>query len=116
MTAVAGDSRNQENGPARWQFVCKRNRKRLLHQFRIGRASERLVVILLVLNARGFQTEFVQLVPGLLIGITADHCQNWSTEIRWERRRMCEVFLETLAAAGDDFRIIHLSEGADQTC
>ena len=101
MTAVAGDSRNQEDGTARWQLVRKRNRKRLLHQFRIGRASERLVVILLVLNACGFQTEFVQFVPSLLIGIAADYCQNWSTEIRWERRRMCEVFLETLAAAGE---------------
>ena len=29
---------------------------------------------------------------------------------------MCEVFLETLAAAGDDFRIIQIAEGADQAC
>ena len=99
MTAVAGDSRNQEDGTARWQLVRKRNRKRLLHQFRISRASECIVVILFVLNACGFQTEFVQFVPSFLIGIAAEHCQNWSTEIRWERRRMCEVFLETLAAA-----------------
>jgi hypothetical protein len=82
MTAVAGDSRNQEDGTARWQFISKRNRQRLLHQFRISRASERLVVILLVLNACGFQTEFVQFVPSLFIGIAAAYCQDWSTEIR----------------------------------
>src|SRR4029077_6296860 len=105
-----------KDGTARWQFVRKSNRQRLLHPFLIRRASERLVVILLVLNACGFQTEFVQLVPSLFIGIAADHCQNWSTEIRWERRRMCEVFLETIAAAGDDFRIIQMSEGANQAC
>src|SRR5438874_8795725 len=98
MTAVAGDSRNQEDGTARWQLVRERNRKRLLHQFRISRASKRIVVILFVLSACGFQTKFVQFVPSLLIGITSNHCQNWSTKIRWERRRMCEVFLETLAA------------------
>src|SRR4029077_16129216 len=91
MTAVAGDSRDQEDGTTRWQLVRKRNRKRLLHQFRISRASERLVVILLVLNACGFQTEFVQFVPSLLIGIAAHYCQDWSTEIRWKRLRMCEV-------------------------
>ena len=97
MIAVPGDSRNQEDGTARWQLVRKRNRKRLLHQFRIARASERVVVILLVLNACCFQAQFVQFVPCLLVGIAADHCQNWSTQIRWERRWMCEVFLETLA-------------------
>src|SRR5258707_12140806 len=116
MTAVAGDSRNQEDGTARWQLVRKRNRKRLLHQFRISRASERIVVILFVLNACGFQTEFVQLVPSLRIGIAADYCQNCSTEVRWERSRVCKVFLETLAAAGDNFGIIQMSEAADQAC
>src|SRR6266481_7014567 len=29
---------------------------------------------------------------------------------------MCEVFLETLAAAGGDFRVIQISERADQAC
>ena len=48
MTAVAGDTRSPEDGTARWQLVRKRDRKRLLHQFRITSASERLVVILLV--------------------------------------------------------------------
>src|SRR5262249_54094803 len=52
--------------------------------------------------------------PSLLIGIAADHCQNWSTDIRWERRGICEVFVETFAGAGDNFRIIQISQGADQ--
>src|SRR6185369_2680756 len=94
----------------------KRNRKRLFHQLRISRTSERIVIILFVLTACGFQTKFVQFVPSLLIGIAADHCQNRTAEIWRERRWICEVFVETLAATGDNFGIIQISERPDQAC
>src|SRR5262249_49713853 len=102
-----------KNSSARWQLVRKRNGKRLFRQFRINRVTERIVVILFVLSACGFQTEFMQRVPCLFIGIATDHCQNWSAEIRWKRRRIREVFPETLAAAGDNVPVIQESERAD---
>ena len=92
MTAVAGDSRNQEDGAARWQLVRKRNCKRLLHQFRISRAGERVVVILFFFDARRFQAELMQFVPNFLVGVVADNYQNWRTQIGCERRRSATNF------------------------
>src|SRR2546430_13330067 len=44
----------------------------------------------------------------------ADDCKNCGPQIWCERCRVCEIFFETFAAAGNYFRVIQISQSADQ--
>src|SRR5213078_4362122 len=103
MTAFARNSRNYKDSPARWQLIRERNRKSLLDQSRIGRASKRVVIILFFFDARRFETEFMQIVPSLFVGIMADDRKNWRSQIGCKRCCMYKIFCKAFATASDNF-------------
>ena len=106
MIAFARDHRNEKYRTARWQLIRERNGKRFLHQPRIGRTSQRVVIILLFFDARRLQTKLVELVPSFLVAITANDRKNRRTQVGREGRWIDEIFFETFATARDNFRIV----------
>src|SRR5438093_3777728 len=114
MTAVARDRRDQKYRTTCRQLIGQRNGKRLLRQLGVDRFGQRVVVILFFLNARRFQPQLVKFVPSLFVCVSANYRKHRRTQIRRERRWICEIFWKTFATARGDLWIIQISQSADQ--
>ena len=57
VTTFTSDSQDKKDRSACWQLVCKRDGKRLFHQFGIDRTGQRVVIILFFFNARCLEAE-----------------------------------------------------------
>src|SRR5439155_24618170 len=114
MTAFASDPRDKKYRTARRQLISKRNRKGLLRQFWINRACQRIVIILLLLNARRLLTELVKLLPGPFVSISADHRKHRWAKIGRQRFWIGEISFKTISTTRDDFRIVQFSDCSNQ--
>ena len=113
MPAVARNFTDVVKCAAGWQLIGQGNLQRFRRQLRISRRRQRVVVILLFLDAGRFQSELMQFVPGRFVGISSDDEANRRAQIRRKRSRIEKELLKAFFAAGDDFLVVQIAECRD---
>lgn len=83
------------------QFISERKLQRLFCEVGSKRHRHPNVKVSFFFDTLRFQAKLMQLVPRLLIGITADHTKHRGPQIRQEHLRISDKFLETFPRPGD---------------